>query len=138
MYLNPCIEETEENLSAQVFARKHAGKRIRATLSGGGFEYYGRVVGYWAALNRVLMEPEDIRQIGRELNDELLNMYPAGTFQFMDDERPRYIAAFSVQFITLIKPSRMYPNACLECKQPAQLIFNMVDCSNSRCRHYRP
>jgi len=30
-----------------------------------------------------------------------------------------------------------YPHSCTACKKPAQLIFNMVDCSNWKCRHYR-
>lgn len=36
-----------------------------------------------------------------------------------------------------IAPPRYWPHQCTACGSPAQLMFNMVDCSLRGCRHFR-
>ncbi len=54
----------------------------------------------------------------------------------------RYMEAFTSSLTLLSStdtyiPDRKWPHICGECKKPAQLLFQFVDCSNFSCRHYR-
>jgi hypothetical protein len=45
---------------------------------------------------------------------------------------PKYLQA-----VASLKKEATYPHTCTNCKSPALQLFNMVDCSNCSCKHYR-
>lgn len=132
---------------ASIFANKHSGKLVHITIYGAIRVYtlQAKVVGWRDSsffTAQVLLEPPepDLGDVEYASIRDRTNMTSVLGYHWLFDV-DRFVESppFS---LTLVEgetyvPDRRYPHICGECKQPAQLLFQFVDCSNYSCRHYR-
>lgn len=69
----------------------------------------------------------------------ILHWLPNGTFSAFNKGGPGRITFCFFNGVTSLEapPSQPLPHRCTACGSPAQLMFNMVNCSSITCRHFR-
>jgi hypothetical protein len=110
---------------AAIFAEKYAGKQIRLKKA----SITGRVVGYSDYAQSIIVV---------ELNDNSGWRYPHHSFVRVVEcdinKTFRFILINDLELVEEIKPAKVYPNTCKNCKLPARKIGALVFCSNVKCK----
>lgn len=129
------------------FALKHTGATVSLKQydpMGPEFIVEAKVVGwldsaFWNA--RVLMEPR-MPDLGEpefaEIRDRNTMDAMAGYHWLIDVDRFIGSPVWTLTLVRTVRAGITWPHTCQACQQPAQIVFNFIDCSNSMCRHYRP